>query len=144
MNGWPKKPAFFMTDVFLDKSRNVRIRARINEASVPRVFTFMNDGSPRTPHDISGYNFELIVFKRINSQVKLFTLTIGSGLTVQGDDDNQLLVEVTADQATQNADTYFWRLRSVTDDNTWLNGAWEFHQGESDAITEDDEVNIYQ
>lgn len=133
-----------MTDVFLDKSRNVRIRARINEASAPRVFAFFNDGSPRTPHDITSYDFELIVYKRSNSLVRLFTLTIGSGLTVQGDDSNQLLVEVTEEQATVRADTYFWRLRSVTEDHTWLNGAWEFHQGESDAITEEPELHIYQ
>lgn len=133
-----------MTDVFLDKSRNVRIRARINEASAPRVFAFFNDGSPRTPHDISAYDFELIVFKRINSLVKLFTLTIGKGLTVQGDDNNELLVEITQEQASVRADTYFWLLRSRDQDNTWLNGAWEFHNGESDAIQEDNEVNIYQ
>lgn len=140
----PRKPAFFMTDVFLDKSRNVRIRARINEASSPRVFAFFNDGKPRVPHDISAYDFELIVFKRINSLVQLFTLTIGSGLTVQGDDNNELLVEVTAAQATVRADTYFWRLRSDDQDHTWLNGAWEFHNGESDAILKDDELHIYQ
>lgn len=133
-----------MQDVFLDKSRNIRIRARINEASSPRVFAFFNDGQPRTPHDISSYDFELIVFKRVNSLVTLFTLTIGNGLTVQGAENNELLVEVTAAQATVRADTYFWRLRSDDEDHTWLNGAWEFHNGESDAIQEDDEVNIYQ
>lgn len=133
-----------MQDVFLDKSRNVRIRARINEASVPRVFAFFNEGSPRTPHDISAYDFELVVFKRINSQVKLFTLTIGDGLEVIGDDSNQLEVTVSQERASVRADTYFWRLRSAEEDNTWLNGAWEFHNGESDAIQEDDELNIYQ
>jgi hypothetical protein len=133
-----------MTEIFLDKSRNVRIRARINEASVPRVFTFYNDGSPRTPHDISGYDFELIVFKRGNSLVRLFTLTIGDGLTVEGTDSNQLRIEVTEDRATQRMDTYFWRLRSVDEDHTWFNGAWEFHQGESDAVVEDEELHIYQ
>ena len=133
-----------MTEIYLDKSRNVRIRARINEASVPRVFTFYNDGSPRTPHDISGYDFELIVFKRGNSLVRLFTLTIGDGLTVEGDDDNKLRIEVTETRATQRMDTYFWRLRSVDEDHTWFNGAWEFHQGESDAVVEDEELHIYQ
>ena len=133
-----------MTEIFLDKSRNVRIRARINEASVPRVFTFYNDGSPRTPHNISGYDFELIVFKRGNSLVRLFTLTIGDGLTVEGDDSNKLRIEVTEARATQRMDTYFWRLRSVDEDHTWFNGAWEFHQGESDAVVEDEELHIYQ
>lgn len=133
-----------MIDIFLDKSRNVRIRARINEASVPRVFAFYNDGSPRTPHDISSYDFELIVYKRTNSLVQLFKLNIGDGLTVEGDDLNKLRIEVTDDQATQRADTYFYRLRSVAEDHTWFNGPWEFHQGESDAILEDEELHIYQ
>lgn len=133
-----------MIDIFLDKSRNVRIRARINEASVPRVFAFYNDGSPRTPHDISSYDFELIVYKRTNSLVQLFKLTIGDGLSVEGDDLNKLRIEVTDDQATQRADTYFYRLRSVAEDHTWFNGPWEFHQGESDAILEDEELHIYQ
>jgi len=79
-------------DIYLDKSRNVRIRARINEASVPRVFTFVNE--EREPHDISSYDFELIVFRRYNSNVKLFTLTIGNGLQVSGDDNNLLTVTI--------------------------------------------------
>lgn len=133
-----------MTDIFLDKSRNVRIRARINEASVPRVFAFYNDGSPRTPHDISSYDFELIVYKRTNSLVQLFKLNIGDGLSVEGDDLNKLRIEVTDDQAAQRADTYFYRIRSVAEDHTWFNGPWEFHQGESDAILEDEELHIYQ
>lgn len=133
-----------MQDVFLDKSRNVRIRARINEASSPRVFAFFNDGNPRVPHDISEYDFELIVFKRINSLVRLFTLTIGDGLTVEGDNLNKLRIDVTQDRATVRSDTYFWRLRADSQDNSWFNGPWEFHQGESDAIVEEPEVHIYQ
>ena len=133
-------------DIYLDKSRNVRIRARINEASVPRVFTFYGEdqNGARTPLDISGEVFELIVYKRINSSVKLFTLTIGAGLEVTGDDSNELTVTITAEQATQRADTYFWRLSSTQDDNTWFNGPWEFHNGESDAVLEDEEIHIYQ
>ena len=135
-----------MIDLFLDKSRNVRIRARVNEASVPRVFTFYgeDEDGQRIALDITSYDFELIVFKRANAPVKLFTLTIGDGLTVGGDASNELTVTVTAEQATQRADVYFWRLRSVTDDNTWFNGPWEFHNGESDAILEDDQIDIYQ
>lgn len=124
-----------MIDISLDKSRAVRIKARINEASVPQVFTFTNeDGSP---HDISAYDFQLILQKRANSTVRLFTLTIGNGLTVQGDDNNQLLVEVSAERATQAADTYFWRLKSIEEDHTWLNGPWQFHNGEHDAVVEE-------
>lgn len=121
-----------MIDISLDKSRAVRIRARTNESSVPQVFIFTNsDGSA---HDISGYDFKLYLQKRANSNVKLFTLSVGSGLTVQGSGNNELLIEVTDTQATQTADTYFWRLFSVTEDHTWLNGPWEFFNGESDNV----------
>ena len=136
---------FFMIDLFLDKSRNVRLRARVGEASVPRVFKFRTraeDGST-APLDITGFDFELIVYKRANSPSRLFTLTEGDGLTVQGDDSDELLVSVTAEQADQKADVYFWRLRSDTEDHTWLNGAFEFHNGESDAVLDDDIVQIY-
>lgn len=129
-----------MTDISLDKSRAVRIKARINESSVPQIFTFTNeDGSP---HDITGYDFRIFVQKRANSNVKLFTLSVGAGLTVQGDDNNELLIEVTASQASQIADSYFWRLYSVDEDHTWLNGPWEFHNGEHDAVVENEEINI--
>lgn len=131
-----------MTEIFLDKSRLVRLRARVNEASVPRVLVFQNDDG--SPHEITDYDFQLIVFKRINSPAKLFTLTIGNGLTVQGDDDNELLIEITASQATQTADTYFWRLRSADEDHTWLNGPFQFHNGESDNVESEDLVKIYQ
>ena len=134
-----------MIDVFLDKSRNVRLRARVGEASVPRVFKFRTRAEDNSvePLDISGFDFELIVFRRANASPRLFTLTEGDGLTVQGDDSDELLVSVTAEQADQRADIYFWRLRSISEDHTWLNGPFEFHNGESDAVLDEDIVQIY-
>jgi hypothetical protein len=129
-----------MVDISLDKSRAVRIKARVNEASVPQVFVFTNEDG--TAHDISAYDFKLYLQKRANSNVKLFTLSIGSGLTIQGSDSNELLIEVTAEQATQIADTYFWRLYSADEDHTWLNGPWEFHNGEHDAVVEETPITI--
>lgn len=129
-----------MVDISIDKSRAVRIKARVNETSVPQIFTFTNEDG--TPHDISGYDFKLYVQKRANSNVKLFTLSIGAGLTVQGDDNNELLIEVTAAQATQSADTYFFRLYSSDEDHTWLNGPWQFHNGEHDAVVEEETITI--
>jgi len=134
-----------MIDLFLDKSRNVRLRARVGEASVPRVFKFRTRAEDNSvePLDISGLDFELIVFRRANASPRLFTLTEGDGLTVQGDDSDELLVSVTAEQADQRADIYFWRLRSISEDHTWLNGPFEFHNGESDAVMDEDIVQIY-
>lgn len=135
------KPAFFyMKEINLDKSRLVRLHARTREASVPRTLVFENEDE--TPHDISSYDFQLIVYKRENSLVKLFTLTIGAGLTIV--DTNKLKIEITAAQATEQPGTYFWRLHSIAEDHTWLNGPFEFHQGQSDNIEEEDVVNIYQ
>ena len=135
-----------MTEIFLDKSRLVRLKARVNEASVPRVLDFQqaDEDGVRTPHDISGYDFQLIVFKRFNSTTRLFTLTIGDGLTVQGTDSNELLIDISASRAAQKEDTYFWRLRSVTEDHTWLNGPFEFYSGESDNVESEDLVKIFQ
>lgn len=129
-----------MTDINLDKSRLVRLRARVREASVPRTLVFENEDE--SAHAIGSYDFELIVYKRENSLVKLFTLTVGAGLTVV--DTNKLKIEITAAQATEIPGTYFWRLHSIAEDHTWLNGPFEFHQGQSDNIEEEDEVNVYQ
>jgi len=134
-----------MRDINLDKSRLVRLHARVREASVPRTLVFVEqdpDTDEITDHDITDYDFELIVYKSQNSLVKLFTLTIGEGLEVV--DTNKLLIEITAAQATVNPGTYFWRLHSIDEDHTWLNGPFEFHQGESDNVEEEDTVNIYQ
>jgi hypothetical protein len=138
-----------MKEIYLDKSRNVRLRARIGEASVPRVFKFRTKDEitgETSPHNISGYDFELIVFKRANSLVRLFTLTIGDGLSINDgsdEDEDELTVEISEERAAQRADTNFWRLRSKTEDHTWLNGPFEFHNGENDAMEAEEVVKIY-
>jgi len=129
-----------MTEINLDKSRLVRLKARINEESVPRVLTFRQGGSP---YDISGLAFKLFVFKRQNSTQKLFTLSVGDGLSIGGS-DNELTIEISEARATQSAGTYFWRLWSQTENHTWLNGPFEFHEGESDNVEEEEEIYIYQ
>ncbi len=129
-----------MIDISIDKSKTVRIKARVNEASVPQVLIFKNaDGSA---HDVTEYDFQVIVFKRENSSVRLFTLTVGDGLDITGAGLNQLRFAVTNSQARQVPDTYFWRMRSDAQDHTWLNGAWEFYSGESNALTDTDEIVI--
>jgi hypothetical protein len=89
----------------------------------------------------------LIVFKRANSQVKLFTLTIGDGLSINDgsdEDADELTVSISQERSEQKADTYFWRLHSLDEDHTWLNGPFEFHNGETDAILNEDVISIYQ
>lgn len=129
-------------DISLDKSRSVRLFARVNEDSVPRTLVFVDEDN--NPFEISALDFELYVFKRSNSTQKLFTLTIGDGLTVTGTDNNQLEIEISEERATQKPDTYFWRLFSTAENHTWLNGPFVFHMGESDSAEEEETINIYQ
>lgn len=123
-----------MVDIYFDKSRTARIKARINENS-QRVFRFFHNGAAL---DISSYGFQFILQYRINSTRRLFTLTEGDGLTVQGDDSNELLIEISEEQATVNADTYYWRLFSSSEGQTWLSGAFDFNNGESTQLVTDD------
>lgn len=129
-----------MINVDLDKSKAIRLRARVKESSVSKVMIF-NDESGN-PVDIRDFDFELIVYKSVGSTLKFFTLTIGDGLSVQGDDNNQLVVEISATRARQKADTYFFRLYSVSEDHTWLNGPFQFHNGEFDSDFEETTITV--
>lgn len=117
----------------LTKERLLNITARVNEPSVGKILRFTNktDG---TPHPISSYDFEIILKKIPRAAHNVFVLTIGDGLTVQGDDENELLIEVSEERATQRPDVYFWRLFSNAQSNTWLNGDWCFFVGKYDGV----------
>lgn len=130
-----------MKELNLDKSRLLRLRARVNEESVPRTLIFLQGG---VAYDISALDFKLYVFKKDNSTVKLFTLSIGDGLEVSGAGSNELTITINATRAAQTAGTYFWRLYSLDEDHTWLNGPFVFHIGESDNVEEEQEIDIYQ
>ncbi len=126
----------------LTKERLLNFKARVNESSIIKILTFRNaDGTPR---DISGKGWELPVKKSPYSRTDLFKLTEGNGLTVQGDDNNELAIEVSAERATVQPDVYFGRLYSSTEDKTWLDGDWEFHNGKYDGVTETDDITIYE
>lgn len=126
----------------LDKSRLLNFKIRIGETSVPKLLTFVNaDGSP---HPIIDYEFELPVKKAPVAVANLFKLTVGDGLTVQGDDENQLLIEVNATRSsvTKQDNVFFGKLIATSEDHTWLNGDWEFHNGKYDGVTETDTITI--
>ncbi len=126
----------------LGKDRLLNIKCRVNQPSIPRVLRFLNaDGSP---HAITDYAFRLPVKKIPLANINLFELTIGDGLTVQGDDDNELLIEVTEEQATQRPNVYFWLLEGLADGEyqAWLNGDWEFYIGKFNGVEQVDEITI--
>ncbi len=125
-----------MPNINLAKDRLLNVEARINQKSVPVIITFKNRvGGVDTNRDITGDNIILEVYKspfleRTTSYV--FRLAVGSGLTIQGVDNHQLKVEVTAAQATQWPDVYTWLLVSLTEGLSWLSGEWEFFSGARD------------
>lgn len=124
----------------LSKDRQLNIKCRVSETSVPRVLRFLNEDG--TPHPITGKGWEIPVKKSAQSSNNIFKLTEGSGLTVQGDDENELLIEVSAEQASQVPNVYFWKLYSSVEDHTWLNGDWEFYAGKYDGVDETTSITI--
>lgn len=136
-----------MPNIDLAKDRLLDVEARINQKSVPVIITVKNrvDGVD-TNRDITGDNLILEVYKspfleRTTSYV--FRLAVGSGLTIQGVDNHQLKVEVTAAQATQWPDIYTWLLVSLTEGFAWLSGEWEFFSGSRDnPATDNAEIVI--
>lgn len=126
-----------MKEITLDKSRAVRFHARVNENSIAKVLTFRNaDGSD---FDIEDLDFRLVIQYKPNTSKTVLVLTEGNGLTSSG---NTLTIEITAAQATLTADTYFYRLVSDAEGLTWLNGAFEFHNGEFDLEETESEITI--
>jgi len=127
--------------VAFTKEKQLPFYARVNEAGIPRVFTFLNlDG---TPHPISGYDFKVKVKEREFYPANLFELSVGSGLTVQGASLNQLLISPTKANFTRKVGTNFWTLYSEADENTWLNGPFYFHDGKFDGLeTETETIHV--
>lgn len=117
-----------MINIDFDKSKAIRLRARVNENSVVKSFNFIDVNGDNV--DITGNDFQLIVQKSVGSRHNLFVLSVGDGLTISGINNSVLEIFITEEQATQRADTYFYRLFSVSQNNTWLNGAFQFHNGE--------------
>lgn len=129
-----------MVNIDFDKSKGIRLRARTKETSVVKSFNFVDPAGNNI--DITNLDFQLIVQKGVASRKNLFVLTIGDGLTISGDDNSVLEIEISADRATQIADTYFYRLFSVLEDNTWFNGPFQFHDGEFNSEECDDTITI--
>ncbi len=127
-----------MEKASFDISKPLALYARIGEAGVSIVLTFLNENG--TAHAIDGYDFELPVKRNPGNPDNLFKLTIGSGLTVFGASLNKLRIDITAPQAGQIAATNFWTLFSVTNGNTWLNGPFYFHNSTFEGVLQAEEI----
>ena len=126
----------------LGQDRLLNIKCRVNQPSVPRVLRFLN--SDGTAHAITTYAFRIPVWKTPQATNPIFTLTIDDGLTVQGDDSNELLIEVSEARATVRPNIYFWLLEGLQDDDyiAWLNGDWDFYIAKYDGVTQTEDITI--
>jgi len=126
-----------------DKSKILNIASRKGVTGQVKKLIFLN--SDGTGHDITSYDFVYRFYKSSNSLVSdyLFELSVGSGLTISGADDNELNIALSASQASRRADTYFCLLLSDDEDEPWLNGDWTVHTGKFDGYEEEEEIAIY-
>ncbi len=122
-----------------DQSKALSLYARIGEAGVPVVLVFKD--ATGAPYPIDGFDFELPVYRNITDDEPAFTLTLGDGLTIQGDDLNKLRIEISRERSLQRAESHFFLIREVDGDHSWFNGPFTFHRGEFDGITEAEITN---
>jgi hypothetical protein len=130
-----------MIAIKVDKSRLIPIFARQGRAgSICLKFKRKSDG---TPFSIAGILFEFFAVKHVVGGDKLISLTIGAGLTVSGDDDDELNIVLTADHLDLLPATYHYQLVNLDVVKTWLNGPLKVHAGDFDGgITEEEEIVI--
>ncbi len=128
-----------MSETTFDKSRNLKIYARVNEAGVAKKWTFLNeDGSA---HDISSYNFIYPVYAKPGG-TELFRLTIGDGLTISGAGNNELDFSLSQTRATRRPAVNFGILKALSEDHTWINSDFIFHNGKFDGVNETDTITV--
>lgn len=131
-----------MNNTSFTKEKLLKMYARVNEAGVTKILTFVN--SDGTPYDISAKDFKLAVMKRPNSNENEFLLEIGSGLTVTGVDTNQLQIDLSDENATRRPATYFYRFYSESENHTWLADDFVFHEGKFDNVQQTETINIFE
>lgn len=131
--------------VSLDPSRRLDLNFRCNRNG-DIAFTVLD--SAGAAFSLVYEDFQFIVKSYPGDRTNQINLTVGSGITLSG---NQILIEVTATQANLAAAQYYWELLQVDDNETWLSGNATFHQGPFDAanddisieLTEREVVNLY-
>ncbi len=126
-----------MNEATFTKERELKLYARVNENGVPITLNFNQDG---TLFDISGEDFKLACYKRASSDDPVFLLEIGDGLTLES--SSSLRIDLSDVEASLRATTYFYRLYSETNNQTWLNGDFVFHNGKFDGVDQTTEITI--
>lgn len=74
------------------------------------AFEFM-EADEVTPVDASGWTFEFFIKQNAGSRVKLFSLTLGNGISFLTYSDNSILITVSAVQSNIKEGEYYFELR---------------------------------
>jgi hypothetical protein len=128
-----------MSAATLDPGRLLKLYHRVaRNGSIKLIFK----NAAGEPVDISAIDFLVVVKRWLDDEDGLISLTIGSGLDVEGEDGNELVITITAEQATLSPLTYFWQLINNDSVKTWLNGDFVLHNGKFDAMSNDSTITI--
>lgn len=127
-----------MKQAAFDPARLLYLYFRIKRAG-SKTFTLVDgDGVPINVGGIyTDYGFELFIKRYSGAREKTISLTIGSGLVING---NQLIFSVTSEDTNVIEGEYFWELYLNETERTWLNGKAIFHNGEFDGVNNDTET----
>jgi len=129
--------------VTTDKSKNIVIYSRVDETANTLTFRFKDANGD--PFDISALDFKYILQSKPGRTGQVFELTVGDGLTVEGAGNDELVLQISDEDATIRPMAYFGRLFSVTENKTWINNKHIFHDGEFDGISvNEQEITITQ
>lgn len=119
-----------MKAITFDPSRSITMYARRARAGLKNFRFRKTDGSP---FELVGYEFEFFVKKYLDSDDKMISID----LQISGDYDNELAVELTAEDTDVDPGTFHWQIVNKTNSRTWLNGPFKLHTGNFDAFNED-------
>lgn len=123
-----------MSEIILDRAISKNIRHRIGRAASIKIKFRTVD---QLPYSINGQSFEFFLRKRKDENTKLLLMTVGAGLTITGDDDDELNIPITKELANQLVEhTYFWQVVNTTRSETWFNGDFIAHAGKFHAAAD--------
>lgn len=127
--------------ITFDPSQPIEVYLRVNRAGTAKRLVFTDSNG--LPFDISGYVFEFFVKETAKSEDKNISLTVANGgLSVSGDDNNQLNLILTSTHTDIRAKHYYGELYESTQQLTWLNAEVIAHNGKFDGVSETDGITI--
>lgn len=122
--------------ITFDPSAPLNLYFRIARSGSKKL-VFKN--TDETPYDISGGTWLLRIKNSAQSSTNVLQLSSGSGLTIGGDDNNEMTISVTETTSNLPEKIYYWELFNDTTNVTWLCGDCYFYSGvtnNNDSTTE--------